>query len=293
MSDTLFKRTGKLLLGERQIAFGGGDQLRVTFSVSKQLLSVDPNVATIKVWNLSAETRANLNQVYLARTGRIPVLLEAGYADEHGTIFKGETTQVSNAREPTGWVTTINAASGRSMARKRINRAYAANADLQQILTDMVNDTVKGAVGAGKEALEAIRSGKVAAAGKALVKGVLLAGDPQRVFDELAKSGDFDFFIDDEELVLVPAGGARSAPAVVLRYDTGLVGVPERILDESRPGRLVVKTSSLLSARFSIGSRLRLESETLSGDFRAEKVDHAGDTHGDDWTTTTEAVEVT
>lgn len=288
----LYQRTGKLILGDTVIEFGPSDHLSVAFEVRKTMYAADPNTATVTVRNLATKTRSKIDQVYRSAQGRLAVGLEAGYRGQHGVIFKGETISARNYRTPTEWITEVQAITGRAVARKQISRTFAKDTELRTALESLVADTVGGVVKAAKETAASIRANRAVDATKALVRGLVLAGDPSRVWEKVGRDYDLDYVIDDEELIVLPRGAARDRPAIVLRGNTGLIGVPERIQDDRRPGVVLVSATSLLTPLASIWAPFQLESETLSGLFRIETLTHRGDTHGDEWVTQLEGPEV-
>jgi len=83
---------------------------------------------------------------------------------------------------------------------------------------------------------------------------------------------------------------------VLLTPDTGLIGSPERSddIEETQSGerkRLGWRVKSLLNPQIRPGDRLQIKSAEVDGVFRAENVNHFGDTEGGDWYTEAEVFE--
>ena len=71
-------------------------ELRIRFDV-KRTSQMTPNVADIRVYNVAPETVARIGAYQTKEFNNI--ILEAGYPDNYGVIFKGNIKQVISGRE--------------------------------------------------------------------------------------------------------------------------------------------------------------------------------------------------
>ncbi|MFO0639666.1 MAG: hypothetical protein U0183_10685 [Polyangiaceae bacterium] len=103
------------------------------------------------------------------------------------------------------------------------------------------------------------------------------SGNAADLLTDICVSFNLEWSIQNETLLLLPRGKASEATAVVLSPDTGLIGSP------SVDGKGVVQAKALIMPGLEPGRLVRIASRYLKGDFRVEKVEFTGDTHGSDW----------
>ena len=105
------------------------------------------------------------------------------------------------------------------------------------------------------------------------------------------------------------AGGSTSVQALVFSASSGLIGSPERIVkgvkrpdEEAKKKRKVKKDKkskqagwkikTLLAPTVNPGDLVKVESVTIIGWFRVESLKHKGDTHGREWYSEMELIEL-
>lgn len=256
---TLFRREWAVTLGSLR-----STGLRVQFRVTKTA-ATQPNTLDLSVTNLSPDSRAATQQRGLV------VLVEAGYEGASELLFAGDARTVTHSRQGADWVTRIQCGDGeRAFATARVSESFGPGSKVVDVLSSIATKL-------GLRGADALEQAKKAAAGESFPNGVALSGRASDELTRVAARAGLEWSIQDGRLQLVPRGKATVATAVLLSADAGLVGAPE-IGDKG-----VVRVRSLLLPGLRPGRAVRLKSEALHGDFRAERVVHVGDSHGAAW----------
>lgn len=137
-------------------------------------------------------------------------------------------------------------------------------------------------VGIGN-AIEKAKDGKFTDAIKEIKNGLVLNGKSSAKLTALLSAANLEWSIQDGQLQVVERGKALKLDPVVLSPSTGLIGSPDR----GEKGR--VEVVSLLQPTIIPGRRIRIQSQYVNGDYRAEVVEHDGDTRGQAFETRVEA----
>ena len=263
----LFRRSVELTIGRVRVG-----PLRIAFRCKSDLKG-DPNTAEVRIWNLAPETRARLQEPKQA------MLVMAGYEEGIGQIFLGETREVTHQRDGADLVTTVLAGDGDLALRSRVNLSLAAGARVGDALEKMASNLGVGVSGA----VDKLRNGDIRGGLTQFVNGAAISGNGWKEFERLIESTGLEASIQGGQLQVLERGKATQDDAVLLTPETGLIGSPE-------PGQDgLVKVRSLLQQGIFPGRKIKVESISTSGLFRAITVEHSGDTHGPDWYTDAEA----
>jgi hypothetical protein len=266
-------------------------ELRIRFSVRRGTIST-PNTADIRVYNVSAATA---RKAQLKEFGR--VVLMAGYAGNYGVIFDGTIKQVRRGRESqTDTYLDITAADGDSAYNwSVINMSLAAGSTAQ----DHLKSAVQAMEGRGVTMGD---SGTLST--NKLPRGKVMFGLTRDVLDNLGRTQDVSWSIQDGKMTLIPNTAYLPGDAIVVNYQTGMVGLPEQtqngvnvriLLNPSvKIGRLLkIDNESIQRLRLSPApldeaqNRLLLEQISLAADgvYKTLIADHHGDTRGNEWYT--------
>lgn len=250
--------------------------LDLSFSVEKSLRHT-PNKATIKVLNLSASARARVDELSLTRrrgTGRIRVILEAGYRESLGIILVADLRNGKSYQDGPQWITELAGEdSGRAYLWSRVNASFPAGATIAQVARACVE-----AMGVGTGNLEeAIASAAFLTGGNTFRAGTVLSGSAPQELLGLLRSCGLTYSVQDGVLQILRRGQAIQRTAVRLSDGTGLVGNPQKNLD----GTVAIRC--LLNPDIYPGRQISLQSRTVSGNFRAKKVVYTGETTGVPW----------
>ena len=281
---TLFERRYRLRINDIVIK-----DLDITFSVTRSLKK-EPNTAEISVFNLSPDSRAEIEERGVAN-----VTLEAGYKDEISLIFAGDLREVQTVREGPDIITTIASGDGEKQNRvAKIARSYAKGVSVRKVIEDCAV-----ALGVGLGNLRTIGSVEFPQAGKTFPNGTTLNGLVTEELRGVLRSAGLEYSIQDGQLQILEKGQPlKDQEVVVLSPNSGLVGTASvgsdgifrgqtLMIADVTPGRqLKIDSPSAtedISAIQSRGSG-RKHLESFSGIFRAQKCIYTGDTSaGETW----------
>jgi hypothetical protein len=255
-----------------------------------------PNNASIRVYNLSTETVAQIRGEFQ------DVTLLAGYQDgAYGVIFSGSIKQFRVGKEnaTTTFLDILAADGDIGYNFGIVNTSLAAESTSPQERVDVV----AGAM--GMDLAQPLAGGT----GGVLPRGKVLFGMARAKMAQQAANLGSSWSIQDGKIQILPFDGYLPGEAVVLNSLTGLVGIPEAT-DEG------VRLRCLLNPRVRIGGLVQLNSREVNqtvqanpnaapiaynqyaglqllatvspgdGFYRAYVVEHEGDTRGQEWYTT-------
>lgn len=240
--------------------------LRVVFNIQKNLRS-EPNSSTVKVYNLSQASRAELEYK------PIQVRLDAGYDGELARILVGDLTWHESTHEGVDWVTTLQVGEGhRSYNHARVNRSFKGGASVRAMLTE--------AVGAAGMKVPTSIDGVKELAGN-VVSGTVLQGPAHREITKILRPHGYEWSVQDGELQILKADQVRADEAILISQDTGMLGSPSYGTPPAKGKRPILKVQKTLDARLLPGRKVKIEARRINGLFKIERVVHTGDTHGD------------
>lgn len=256
------------------IEYKNDQGLRVEFDVSKSLHH-DPNKAKITIYNLAEHSRSFASQEHVL------VRLYAGYGDDDPPLlFSGDVRWAPSTHEGTEWITRIEAADGaRAHRHARHDKSYAPNVDARQILKDAaatMNLKIPRSIDEAKELLTQYASGFVA------------SGPTSETLDKLLKPRGMSWSVQDGSLVVLRGSDVRPGEALLVDEDHGLVGTPAPG-DPNTKKKHLLTFKTLLRPEIAPGVQVAVRSQSVSGNYRVEKLQATGDTHGADWTLSAEA----
>jgi hypothetical protein len=263
----LWKRAIEVTVGTTQIT-----GLRMAFKVMSNLRG-EPNTAELRIWNLSADTRAKTQAKGLA------VRIMAGYLEGMGQVFLGTMRDPSHVREGVDIVTTLTAGDGDAVRGARINETLARGAKVG----DAMASAAKKLGVSADDAIKKLRSGDIRGGLEQFIGGTTLSGSAWGELQRLVSASGLEASIQGGQLQVLDRGQATADQAVRLAVDSGLIGSPEPGKDGE------TKVRSLLQPGIYPGRKIKVESLGANGFYRAEVVTHSGDTHGPDWYTDIEA----
>ena len=272
-------RDATLVLGSNKYTLDG---LNFSFEVPFED-SDEPPVATVKVMNLSENTRNGIKK-------NDPVILNAGYRGNIGCILVGKVAGLKHKQANVDWTTTITVQPcADEVLNKLINKTYAENISAMAIVKDLLN--IFG-VEVGKCELSI---------NKTYPRGRVCRGNLKQVLTEIVVSECKSRFIirttgqvyitkaDDginNGLTLSPTSG-------LLRADEEKVAIPietksnSQKTGEARDDDDHVSRSCLLNYGVATAEVVKIQSADLNGRFLVSKGKHTGGRTGD-WKTSME-----
>lgn len=220
----------------------------IEFSVSRNNLS-SPNVASISIYNLAAETRNRLRQDLVDMNVTRYVILKVGYGSTQSTIFSGTLNQCWSARQGPNFVTYISARdNGYVYSDTRIDVQWSANQSYQSILPDVLAQLKQNGVTAGV-------IGEIE--GKWFKAGAFSG----RVMQFLEILTGNNVFIDSNRLFILKDGDSYIGPYSEINDKTGLIGTP--ILENT-----FLRCDIVLEPRILVGQKITVDTKTGSNPTR-------------------------
>lgn len=267
----LFRRYAEVTVGDTLLK-----GFRVQFKVEKSL-APEPNTVDVAVTNLSAETRAALQQK------GAQLVLVAGYEDTAEVLFVGDVRYISHVHTSADWVSRFQCGDGgAAFAGARTVESFGPGTPVRAVVERLARDLKVGVGNAVDEA----KKGDFRKAFDSFVNGVTLSGRSSDELTTLMRSAGLEWSIQDGHLQVLRPGATTAEGVVVLAsgdgLNTGLVGSPEF----GEKG--ILKAKALLQPGLRPGREVLLESATATGRFRIEKATHTGDLAGQDWYTEVE-----
>ncbi len=242
-----------------------------------------PNYCEIVIYNLAASTVA---QVKAGQT----VILEAGYeGGNFGMIFTGQIVQPFVDRE-NGVDTKLHLIC--QDGDQFLNSSFTAKT-LEKGSTPM--DVVNACATIAKDLI-----GQKVQSGGSYIRGKVMFGMSADYLKGIAQRTDTQFFVNDGKINIVGAEDYREGMAVALNADTGLIGDPSQTDDgvsaqclinpSMKLNTLVHIDSSAITAKAMQNAESTLSSFPANGVYRIIKLTYEGDTHGDPWYCTFDAI---
>lgn len=289
MTDFLFNRDIRLEFTDRDnpldvITIGnpeieGQEPLKITGQVEKQL-SLEPNVATLAIYNLSDPTAAAVNfrkPILEFGFGR-KVEIFAGYVNRVRKIFSGVVISAITTKEAPFKITRIEARNiFYELMQLPVNRSFGkgdskSNAVLS-ILKDIGASLESKAVGVLKERLS----------GQKFTETTNFTGTAYNIINQINRGllGVVNVYFDDIATSFNPVGIPLDEPPIIYDATKGqIIGAPE-------PTEIGADFKVLLDNELRISSPVRLESDTIrsffpSGRFVVKQVIHTFSNRADE-----------
>ena len=255
----------------------GGASLRVAFMVQHDY-GGHQSFADISIYGLKTENEEKIFQKYRS------IILQAGYTELYGPIFRGQVTNVQRERSGPGGV-------------ERSIRLFCKSA-AQEIDLSYVNITF----GPGTPYTEIIRA-CAAKFGKPVIfqgdfsslpkclRGYILNGTTKAALNRLAKSMGFKWVMENDELLILKNGFIRDGEIFRFSATTGMIGSPV-VTDAGidvrvalnpavQIGRLINIDSVAPQYNFAGAYWYDVPRSVGEGRYEVARLNHVGDTHSD------------
>lgn len=252
------------------------EKLRVQFKIEKSV-DKEPNTCELEITNLAEGTRADLCKKPLI------VRIDAGWEEDGGVrhLFGGDLVYGFSKRDGTDWATVLQLAdSSRAFQNARANKSFAPGTSVLVAAREAAR-SMGVALPRNVEADPELQ--------RAFSAGVQLHGSAALELERLLGPYGYSASFQNGRLQILKDDEVFSDRALVISKDTGMLGSPEFGAPEKdgKPPTLTIK--SLLYPQITPGGMLSVQSESINGIFRAERVTHTGDSHGEEWQTEIEA----
>lgn len=248
--------------------------LRVTFKIIKTD-KTEPNHSEIQIFNLTEDHRS------LVELEGTRCRLSAGYAGSESQIFSGDVKKARSQKQDVDWVTHLELGDGwANFATARVTQFFGSGTNLVDVVKKLALELVKDP----GNLLD-----QVSQLGVQFSNGYSVSGSAAQELTRVLEPYNLGWSIQDGRIEalgpteFLPGEGPR------ISADSGLIGSPG-IATAHKKGPRPVIVKCLLHPALRPGSGFQLDSKDLKGEYRCTKVEHTGDTHGQEWTTELEAL---
>ena len=253
--------------------------LRVKFSVEKAVKAKGNN-AKILVYNVSPESVASV------KAGD-NVILEAGYqGSNYGMIYAGTVVQsfMEYSDDVDSAMVIMAQDADKFLTKKIVVKTVGAGASQADIVNDIISDSKEVSGGQINSALSSTL----------LPRGKVLFGKAADYVQQIAKSNNSQFYVENGTLNIVGAQQYASNIAVELAPTTGLIGVPEQT-EKGVKGKCLINPSLKLNTLIHIENQYTnalantsknakgTKKMNASGIYKVIKLTYEGDTRDTDW----------
>lgn len=266
------------------------DDFDMSFSVVKTR-KAEPNTCDLRIFNLSADERGALEGTPLvklaAKSGPakhqhkgIPVRITAGYEDADCVIWQGDLRTVQSKHDGTDWVTELGSGDGEeAYQRSRVNLSFGRGTPVATILTALASAI---GLGTGNLPLYLPRLALSPTISQITMQGIALSGSAADQLTNITHSVGLEWSIQDGVLQFTERGLPTLGQVVLVSPLTGMVDEPT--IDNEG----VLTVTMLMIPNIVPASVIVVASQTVTGNFRIEKVTYEGDTSGQPWYATCE-----
>lgn len=290
-----WKQVYRIVFPKLNITFE--NNLHIGFQIDKDTTK-ESNKAKLEIYNLSDATRKKIE------VPDTEVEIYAGYEKAGGAIlaFKGSVTYGFTRDAGTDCITTLDLADGtKAMRDSYCSLSYAPGTSAKTIIQRCANEMgVPVVYGDDVGELESYQN------------GYSYIGQADGALTEICNALGLSWSIQNNILNIILAGGTSTNRGLVFSPQSGLVGVPERIIqaeyksNKSNPKKTAKKKAKKEKPRKKAGWKIqtllvpsvnpadmvKVESKWITGWFRVEKVSHRGDYNGTNWGSAMELIEV-
>lgn len=270
--------------GQEGIEIGGGSPpfTRITFQ-TKKTKNRHPNKCKIEIYNLDPTTAAFIE----SDERRNSVQLFAGYQgslqtaqdnEAPGLIFSGEIRRgkARTALKGAERITTIQASDGGAGYRSaRIFKSFSGQVTAFDVIKELgkaFNATIRVPADISDQPIDDAST---------------YAGRAADVMQSLSESLGFNWWFEDDEIVIVSNDGDNGETAYLLSPETGLVDSPQKT-DKG------VNLQCLLNPSLRVKRVVEVQAKDVRGFYRIQQLEHRGDSWGgNDFNTLLECKAVT
>ena len=267
--------------------------LRVKFEITKSLQK-EPNIAKFDIYNLSEQHVNALQDEYT------DLIFNAGYPGSMGLLYAGNTQFVSYYHDKADTICEVICGDGDKQYRQSfVNQTFAKGTTDEQIVDYCLKQ------------LPGITKGTLQLNSSSSLRGRTFSTMTQEALDEIALSNGCNWSIQDGVLHMIRADAMIGHDtAAVLTASTGMLEAAERT-DKG------ISVQCLLNPKISVNSAIKLDNSAIrtklghqsrggkgkkgptlpglevaapvamnkDGIYKVFKVQHKGDTRGNDWVT--------
>lgn len=255
--------------------------LNVSFDVNKSPDNKNKtNNATIEIYNLSKEKQKFLEQPYIA------CVFSAGYENtEIKRLFAGQVTNATTRKSGTESITQLQlGASYVELNHSTLNKLVAPGKTYQDVIKELAAEIP----GVSRTVFNGLNIQS------RVIDGYPLSGTAREMLDEISRTIDIEWQIDDGVLYIADKGGTHTDDlntAFVISEDTGMIDRPYTVSGDIRrtskdkAKKSGVQVKILLNPSIVCGSIVKLEDVNFDGYYRVASLRTYGEWRGTNWFT--------
>ncbi|TWH46326.1 hypothetical protein [Sporomusa sp. KB1] len=298
MSNYLYGRKFRVYVADKADNAWDVSNLRCTFSIEKKARAVS-NYAEINIYNLTNDTETEI-----IKEG-VRIIVEAGYdgiidtetgqqteVKQYGKIFDGDIIQFVRSREDNvDYVLSLICLDGDAFLNNGILKT-TLNAGVTQ--RQIVEHIAQRSIVPNKTKPTEIGRISPELSTQRLPRGKVFFGMPKNYLGDIARDNAASFWVDEGKIYIAKATDIAPDEALVLTPQTGLIGSPQQVqdgvsfrclLNPAIKLQTMIKLDNVLirQAKYQIG--LIPSKLDEDGQYQVYKLNHIGDTRGDEWYT--------
>lgn len=254
--------------------------LHISFTVEKSVTQ-STNKASVKIWNLSKTTRANI-------AAKDRIIIRAGYKDEGvASLFFGNIQIVTDTKENINTIVEIEAFDGQyTIQNSTISLSYAAGTSVQTVFNEIILNSQLP-----------LSNTRLVLPGQ-YASGYSFIGMTKDALTEVLRYAGYTWSIQNEQIVVHADSEVIQKTGLNISPTTGLIGTPQIINntdDKQVEGQAVLKrwgVKSLLFPQLVPGALVQISSSIVTGFFKVETVNYEADNIESEFTSNMEIVEI-
>lgn len=250
----------EVMAGGKQFTNLGPNKIEIDFDIPFSD-SEEPDIAEINLYNLSDSTIASIES-------KGYVYVNAGYRNlnNRGNILTGKLEDLFTSWEGPDKVIKILASDGGDLWRNvKVNKTYAVGSKASYIMRDLANLM-------GYEVADISPKNDIE-----YKLGKTVVGRVEKELRQLVKDTNSKLYINKNRIYIRDKEKGTET-GFKLNYKSGLIGSPEKIIEEVDGVEVVkYKVTMLLNPLVATDSLIEVESRSLNGRFRVEEGRHTKD----------------
>jgi len=252
--------------------------LHISFSLQKTDLQ-EQNTGRVAIWNLNPSQLATLDQKDCALS------LKAGYGNRLSLIFAGVVSFVTTTADGADRKTEIEVIDNLVEVRDTyVTVSYNGMVNWKTIFDDVASQMgVAISYSYNAEFVD-------------VANGFSFVGMARDILSKGCKCCGLSWSLQNGVLQVKKTGDVMSKEVYVLSAETGLLGIPARVVIEhdeaTNKNKIGWDVEFFLNGAINIDDYVKLESKSVTGYFRVYSLDIAGDNMSGDWTCAARLLEV-
>ena len=253
------------------------NDFRIKFSIEKTS-EINANVGKISIYNLKNSS------IGLLENNSARAVLESGYRGiprsigVNGSdtfIFEnpiieilatGNIDKVATNRVGSDTITTFEIRDGgENLQSATLEQSFPPGSTTTQII-----NALSGALGTTRGVFRGIQE-------QVFSNGVSISGRIRDTLEDITSKINTEFSVQDNELQIIPVGGNTGESAIEVQPETGLIGSPVRVVNNTNGEPGGVEFTTLLNPAYRPGRIVQLTSQFITGTFTVQKVTFTGD----------------